>query len=89
VREKDITNKILARLRERGAFAEKIHGGPLQGRGLPDIVACYRGRFIGIEVKRPGEKPTPLQSHVLGEILKAGGAAFVLTSADEVDKCLE
>jgi len=29
--------------------------------GDPDIDACLRGRSVQLEVKRPGEKPTPLQ----------------------------
>jgi Holliday junction resolvase len=36
--------------------------------GVPDIVACYQGRFIGVEVKREGKEPTPIQNRRLNEI---------------------
>jgi hypothetical protein len=44
--------------------------------GVPDIIACFNGRFVAIEVKRPGKKPTPLQIRRLLEIERAGGFAL-------------
>jgi hypothetical protein len=41
--------------------------------GVPDIIACLNGKFIGIEVKRPGKFPTPIQCGVLQRIRLAGG----------------
>lgn len=61
----------------------KIHGSPLQIAGIPDIVGCYRGRFVALEAKRFGEKPTKLQSYVMGEITRAGGMTLVIYTADE------
>ena len=88
--EKDIVNAILKVLRIRGYWAEKIHGGPYQRMGTPDIIACSpQGQFIGIEVKRPGKEPTPVQLRVIAEIREAGGIAFVATSVEDVRKELE
>lgn len=53
-----------------------------------DILVCYQGRFIGIECKRSGGKPTERQKFVMDEIRKAGGLAFVISSKEEVDKFL-
>lgn len=44
--------------------------------GVPDIIACYRTMFIGIEVKRPGKKPTPIQERRMAEIKVRGGIAI-------------
>lgn len=41
--------------------------------GVPDIIACLRGVFWGIEVKREGKKPTKLQEQRGAEIRTAGG----------------
>lgn len=84
VRESRIVERIMSYLRARGAFAEKLHGGMLQTTGLPDVVACYRGKFLAIEVKRPGGRATPMQEHILREIRKAGGFAAVATSVQDV-----
>jgi len=58
------------------------HFSPMQngmGRaGIPDIIACHGGRFIGIECKAGSNKPTALQERELNRILNAGGEAYVI-----------
>lgn len=44
--------------------------------GVPDIVGCWNGTFFGIEVKRPGKEPTPMQHRRLSEIMHNGGLAL-------------
>ena len=46
--------------------------------GIPDIIACYQGRFIGIEAKANGGKPTALQLKNLNDIKNCGGQALVV-----------
>lgn len=82
--ERDITTRILRELRARGAFAEKNHGNAYTRIGTPDIYACFLGRFIAIEVKQPGKKPTPAQEAFLRELEKAGAVTMVMTSHDDV-----
>ena len=49
-----------------------------KGKGVSDIIGQLRdGRFFAIEVKRPGEKPTPEQSEFLSLVNDAGGIAGV------------
>jgi len=48
------------------------------GESSLDYLGCYRGRFFGIETKRPGGKPTDRQKKVIEKIQEAGGAAFVI-----------
>lgn len=57
-------------------------------RGTPDILAVISGRFVAIEVKRPGGKPSKLQLAQLKRIEAAGGVAFVADSIDDVIKHL-
>jgi hypothetical protein len=42
------------------------------------------GRFLAIEVKRPGQDATPAQAAFLASVREAGGLAFVAHSVDEV-----
>lgn len=56
--------------------------------GLPDIIGCYRGRFIAVEVKMPGNKPSPVQERVIQKIWDAGGSALVAHSVEEALKVL-
>ena len=53
--------------------------------GVPDIIACIVGHFVGIEVKREGKRPTKLQMRRIAEIQQARGSAFAGTAADVID----
>jgi hypothetical protein len=46
------------------------------------------GRFPAIEVRRPGNKPTPEQQQFIDTINEAGGLAFVTRSVEEVETML-
>jgi Holliday junction resolvase len=71
-------------LTELGAFHAAYCPYPYGISGMPDRVACFRGRFIAIEMKSPGKVPTQLQSACIEAIGHAGGLAFYATSLDEV-----
>nr|DAH10859.1 MAG TPA: Nuclease [Caudoviricetes sp.] len=83
--EKQLENLIKTELTRRRAWFVKIAASPEMPRGIPDILACYRGHFIGIEVKRPGRK-NGLSEHQkiqLANITKAGGIALVVNDFDK------
>ena len=46
--------------------------------GVPDIIASYRGKFIGIECKANGNKPTALQEKNLNDIKNSLGQSLVI-----------
>jgi hypothetical protein len=67
-----------------GSFWFKVHGGPYQSAGIPDLLGCVDGRFCALEVKVPGGKgATRLQLATIDKIRKAGGIAGVVTSSQE------
>lgn len=84
--ERDVVAAIRKYLASLGgdAFFWKEHGGPYSTNGVPDIICCYRGRFLGLEVKRPGGKLTELQKRSLDRINTAGGIARRVDSVDDV-----
>lgn len=55
--------------------------------GSPDLVGIAQidgvGRFVGIEIKLPGQKPRADQRNFLEHIKKMGGIAGVATSVEE------
>lgn len=61
---------------------ECYHFSPMTGgygnSGIPDIIACYNGKFIAIECKAGKGKTTALQEKNLEAIRTAGGAALVI-----------
>ena len=69
-------------------FAWKEHGGMYGTTGLPDIICCYRGRFMGLEVKTQTGKLTKLQETTLQRIQEAKGYAYKVTSLQEVKEII-
>ena len=83
--ERAIVKSILTYLNGiSGCLARKRWGGGMGVAGDPDIDACVHGRSLQLEVKRPGEKPTPLQVKRLEEWRDAGAIVAVVTSVMEV-----
>jgi len=88
--ESTIVKKVMTMIRTRGGWCAKIHGGPFQTRGIPDILACYRGLFIGFEVKRDSSKlPTALQLAEIEGIRRAGGIALPIHSVKMAEAMLD
>lgn len=76
-------------LKGKGAYYVKYFGNSYSQVGVPDILACYKGRFIGIEVKNETGKTSPLQDYNLASIKRAGGISLVARSVEDVSKVLD
>lgn len=88
--EKDIVTAIMRFLKTvPDCFAWKTHGGMYGTAGIPDIVCCYKGRFVGFEVKTPAGRLTKLQESMITKIKAAKGKAFKVVSVEEVKSILE
>ena len=76
--EKVVKDKVVSVLKSEGAyyFFPATHG---YGRsGVPDIVACVNGHFLGIECKAGNNNPTALQLKELEDIRRSNGVAVVV-----------
>lgn len=84
-RESRLSRKIQERLRAEGWFCFKVHGNELMMAGLPDIICCAEGLFIGLETKNveTRENTSPRQDYVHSKIRQAKGTAVVVCSPDE------
>jgi hypothetical protein len=69
-------------------FFFKVHGGPFQLDGIPDLVGCIDGLFCGFEVKEPGEESSKIQLHRVSQIKKAGGCAGIVESFEDCIKLM-
>lgn len=75
-------------LRLQGYFCFKVHGDEKMMSGLPDVIVCAEGLFIGLETKLPEARNkvddhTKNQAHIHTKIRNAGGAAQVVCSPQE------
>jgi len=58
---------------------------PSGEKGISDILACSpEGKFVAIEVKRPGGTVSPDQQEFIERVNQKGGLAFVAYSIDDV-----
>ena len=76
--EGKVKDKVVAVLKDEAVyyFFPATHGF---GRsGVPDIVCCVNGRFLGIECKAGTNKPTALQVREIESIRRNNGHAIVV-----------
>ena len=78
-----IQRAIIKALREHGCYVLNVHGSSAMDAGTPDLLACYGGRFVGMEVKQPGAYPTKIQKARLRQIAEAGGVSGVVRSVGD------
>lgn len=80
------------------AWLFKVHGGPYQQAGVPDLLICVEGRLVGLEVKhqKPGEsataareRTTPLQRNEIRKLNAAGATARTVLDPAEALAAIE
>jgi hypothetical protein len=84
IRETDITQGIRNLLKTFGIFHWKNHGGPMGAKGVSDILGCYQGKMLAIEVKTAAGHTSPEQDRFLQNVNDAGGIGFVARSIEDV-----
>ena len=89
--ERDIVAAIKRYLLTLGdaVFFWKEHGGSYGCAGIPDIICCYKGRFIGLECKLPGGRLTELQKRAIEKINHAGGVACRVESVEDAKRVIK
>lgn len=80
--ETKFTQDIEAFLASKGCWYVKFHGNMYTRDGVPDLLCCINGLFVGIEVKAPNGTKRALQRYEISEIRKADGLAFFLYPKD-------
>jgi hypothetical protein len=103
-REVDILRTCLGWLRLQGVCCWRQNQGALSAvsrgkrrffrfagvEGISDIIGLLRptGRLLAIEIKRPGQRPTPEQAAFLDVIRASGGLALCVHSLWELQQQL-
>ena len=85
--------KVVEILKQYDAYYFYPVTGGFGASGVPDIIACYNGRFLGIEVKADAKKrvPTALQQKNLNQINATGGVGVVIdaNNLDELEEVMK
>ncbi len=89
----ELTNKVIDYVYRQGGYAWRASSvgvfDPKRAmfrtsakKGVSDILICYRGYLIAVEVKIGKDRLSPEQEGFLKNIEYAGGGAFVATDFD-------
>lgn len=76
--EKKVKDACVEIIKRYGAYYFFAPANGYGRAGIPDIIVCYRGKFLAVECKAGYNKPTPLQEREIAEIHKAGGSAMII-----------
>ena len=84
MKESTLQSKVIKYLEEKGAYVVKVIAASKSG--VPDLLVCYQGGFIAIELKAPGRlsDTKPLQIYNRNLIVKSGGTAIIADSLETV-----
>ena len=81
--EKNFENRVKKFLEdEKCYFIKYWGGGQFTKAGVPDLLVCCDGYFLGIELKAANGRPSELQLKTLEKITRANGFAFLLYPKD-------
>lgn len=76
--EKNFENKVKRFLESRDCWYVKFFANRMTKAGVPDLLCCVNGYFVGVEIKASKGKPSPLQLWNRDLIRESGGVAIVL-----------
>ncbi|WP_020605221.1 VRR-NUC domain-containing protein [Spirosoma spitsbergense] len=90
-----LTRRIVQYVRANGGWASRINStgtyradlkkfvNSQQVSGLPDVLACINGQFVGIEVKVGKDRLSEMQKQTHADLTDAGAIIYVAHSFDE------
>lgn len=78
MKEKQFEKQVKAYLDELNVWWLKTWSNGIQREGIPDLLICCNGYFLGVELKNEKGHPSALQLWNIDQIRKAGGIAIVL-----------
>lgn len=89
--EKKVKNQVVKLLKHHSIYYFFPATGGYGRSGVPDIVCCVSGQFVGIECKAGTNTATTLQLRELENIAEADGLALVVNedSMNALDSILE
>lgn len=77
--EKRFENKVKKYLEEQGCWFVKYWAGAAYTKvGIPDLLVCCNGYFLGVEIKASNGVASELQKHNIKKIQEAGGIGLIL-----------
>ena len=89
--EKNFEKRLKNYIEKNNGWYVKFFANAYTKSGIPDLLCCINGRFLGIEVKQESGKPSQLQEFHLQEINKINGVGILVypSGFDEIKKIID
>ena len=88
MRERTVEQALIQAVQAHGGLCWKFTSPGLAG--VPDRIIILPGGHVGfIEVKTPGQKPRPVQTHRLNQLRTLGATAIVVDHPDQIEGALD
>ena len=93
----ELTNAVIGRIYNEGGYAwraasvgvfdsKRAHFRASAKKGVSDVLACFKGRLIAIEIKIGTDKLSDEQTGFMRNIEHAGGSAMVISDMEDFEK---
>lgn len=76
-------------LQTRNGFYSMVSGGAYGKNGDPDMVICYRGRYIAVEAKTDVGRQSKWQMIREGQVKAAGGIYVLARKKEDLEEVLD
>ena len=78
MKEAQFSREVTQYLESKGAIVNNQTGSMFSKVGVSDLLVCYKGFFIALELKVGSYQPDPLQISYLQKVRDAGGFGLIL-----------
>lgn len=78
MKEAQFSREVTQYLESKGAIVNNQTGSMFSKVGVSDLLVCYKGYFIALELKVGNYQPDPLQISYLQKVRDAGGFGLIL-----------
>lgn len=86
--EKEIEKQLVQQVQVLDGWCLKLTSPSVVG--LPDrMILLPHGRVAFVEIKRPGQKPRPIQVRRIKQLQELGCTVYVLDDVKEIPKIIE
>lgn len=88
-KETSLQERIQKVIKNRGGYVIKNWGNMTAEPGRPDLICCYKGLFLALEVKVDKNNPSTQQGIHCRLIQKAGGLSAIVRDTFTVELILD
>lgn len=80
--EKNFQRKLIKYFESLGCFVTKYNASGISKVGVPDLSVCFKGIYLGVEVKKESGVISDIQQWNINQIRNAGGRAICIKPQD-------